>query len=105
GLSRPPPLFINEGVAEDGEQPPLGVGAALELVPGAIRLEHRFLDEVVGLGRVPREPQCDAVQAIEVDQGFTLEARTLLGIGCLTSRGGSWRGRWDGRRVRCHSVT
>src|SRR5204862_172036 len=78
------------GVPQDREQPPLGVRPPLELVPGAVGLEHRLLDEVVGFRRIAGQAQGDAVQAVEVHKGFALEARPLVGLG----RGaGRWRRR------------
>src|SRR3989337_360056 len=71
-------VFINEGVAEDREQPPLGIGPLLVLVPGAVRLEQRFLHQVVGIGGVAREAQRHAVQHVEVHQRLALEAGPLF---------------------------
>ena len=101
-------VFINESVPQDRQQPALGVGAPLELMPGAVRLEHGLLDQVVGFRRIAGEPQRHPVQAVEMDQRLALEARPLLGVGRRRGggrgsrgRGGRWWGRgagWDGRR-------
>src|SRR5204862_4453825 len=98
-------VLINESVPQDRQQPALGVGAPLELMPGAVRLEHGLLDEVVGFRRIAGEPQGHPVQAVEMDQRLTLEARPLLGVGrrrgggggSRAGRGGGGGGRGGGR--------
>src|SRR5256712_2884708 len=72
------PVFINKGIAQDGEQPSPRAGSFLVLVPGAVRLEHGLLDQVVGVGGVAGQAQGDAVEGVEVDQRLLLEAGPLL---------------------------
>src|SRR2546428_113180 len=111
-------VFINKGIAEDREQPPLGIGPLLVLIPGAIRLEHGLLDQVVGVGGIAGQAQGDPVEGVEVHQGFLLEARPLLidrggrrgggGHTSLKADGGTrvpqwvlgFPGRWNGARFR-----
>src|SRR3989442_270113 len=48
GVPGAAPVFINKGIAQDGEQPSLRVGSFLVLVPGAVALEHVLLERAVG---------------------------------------------------------
>ena len=72
-LELPAAVVVDERVAQDGEQPALGIGAGPVLPPGAVGLEHGVLHEIFGLGGIAGEPQRHAVQRIEVRQRLGVE--------------------------------
>jgi len=51
-------------VVEDGEQPGPEVGARLEGIFCAERLEHRLLDQIFGIRRHPGQPEGRPIQAV-----------------------------------------
>ena len=70
---------IAERVVENREKPCLEVGAPLELRLGAKRLQIGLLNEVLRIGRPAGQPQCRAIQAVDVRQCLTRES--ILGVG------------------------
>ena len=72
------PPHIAKRVVKDREQPRLQVRAALELMRCAKRLQVRVLDEILRVGRTPRQPERRAVQAVDMRQRVV---RELLRVG------------------------
>jgi len=78
-------VFIDEGVPQNGKQPSLGVGSFLVLVPGAIGLKHRLLDQIVGVGGVPAQAEGHPIQHVEVHQRLAFKVARFSSIGGDTS--------------------
>src|SRR5262249_60574522 len=60
-------------VSQDREEPGATVGSRIEAVKAAERSEAGFLDDVLGFRTIPRQPQGDVVERVEVDQGHPFE--------------------------------
>ena len=67
------PKRIEEGVAEDREEPRPAVGAGIELVEVLEGPQVRFLREVLRLRPVPGEAQGEVEDPVQVDQRLVLE--------------------------------
>jgi hypothetical protein len=64
---------IQEGVAEDGEQPGAAVGPRIEAMEAPKGPEASLLHEVFGLRPVMRQSQGELVEGIQMDQGDRLK--------------------------------
>ena len=74
------PVFVDESVGEDPEQPRLQVRAGVELVPRPHRLQEGVLNQVLRLGGVPSQLAGDRVERIEMTYGLLGEAIDFLGF-------------------------
>jgi hypothetical protein len=95
-VARVAPRGAQERVATDGEQPALRVGAVVERVPAAERLQIRLLHEVVGPGRVARERAGEARHVAQERHGQPLERRDRR-LGARAGRPGAGRPGVGGR--------
>ena len=67
-------VAVDVGVGQDPVQPRLEVGALAERAEAGVRLDHGLLQQVLGVGRIPRHAQRTAVQLVE--QRESRRART-----------------------------
>src|SRR5262249_2402124 len=72
-LSALRPSPVQKDVPQDREEPGATVRARVEPIEAPERPETRLLDDVFGLGAVPRQPQGSVVKGIEVDQRHPFE--------------------------------
>ena len=54
-------IAVDPGVVHDAKQPRLEVRPIAERSELGVRLQHRFLDQIFGIGRRTRHPPCAAV--------------------------------------------
>ena len=76
-LAAPGSRQVAPGVRRDREQPALGTRGVAQVVVRPHRPEERLLDEVLGVARIVREPEAEAVQAVEMVAGDVGERRAL----------------------------
>ncbi len=67
------PVLVDEGVAQNGEQPRLYVSAFFELIMEAQRLHQGVLGEVLGIGGVAGQTQCHRMHHVQVFEHQFLE--------------------------------
>jgi hypothetical protein len=75
-------IFVDVGVGEDAVQPRLQVGPGGEGVVGPVGLEHRLLDEVLGVGGVAGHAHRRRIELTRVRHGVALE------VGLICHRAG-----------------
>ena len=61
-------VAVDEGVAQDGEQPRPDGGTRLERAPESKRANHRVLHQILGAGGVSRVAKRRPVEAVEVGE-------------------------------------
>jgi hypothetical protein len=71
---------VDERVPKDGEEPGANVGTLFVLVPGAERLEHGLLREIVGLAGIGAEPQRDTIHSVEMRYRLLFKCTPLVGV-------------------------
>lgn len=79
GAARLAPVFVNERIAQDGQEPGLYVSALLELIVESQRFDYGVLGQILRIGGIAGQAQRYRVQHVHVFENKLLEfVRTLL---------------------------
>src|SRR5690606_16006347 len=89
-----------EDVPADGKEPALGASSRRVLLPCAVGAQEGLLDEVFRVRLGPGEAQSEAVDRVEVRQGFGLEGGIPIHSGGDVGGGGGGGQGGARRRVR-----
>ena len=63
--------MIKEKIVEDLGQPRFHIGSGTELIVSREGTNKSLLDEILGVGWIFYQVECDPIQMIEVNHGFT----------------------------------
>ena len=85
-LARRFAIAVAKIVEQDGEHPRATIRTALELMKEAVRTQHRFLQQVVGVVGIARQPDRHRVQGVEMRQRLVFESLAPIRAGAALVR-------------------